>query len=91
MSRTLTIKWCQRAAGFRCDALHVGIGSDFGGGFGVVSTRVEIYKIADLRKLVSLLVGKGFTKVDIAAIIGENRLTKDRGFFLKVYEKQEQT
>lgn len=82
----MTIKWCQRAAVFRCDALHVGIGSDFDGGFGVVSTPVEIDKIADLHKLVSLLVGKGYTKVDIVAIIGENWLTKIRGGFLKAYE-----
>jgi len=52
----------------------------------VVSTPVEIDKIADLHKLVSLLVGKGYTKVDIVAIIGENWLTKIRGGFLKAYE-----
>ena len=55
------------------------------------STPVEIDKITDMHKLVSLLVGKGYTEVDIAAIIGENWLTKLRGFFLKAYEKQEQT
>jgi microsomal dipeptidase-like Zn-dependent dipeptidase len=57
----------------------------------VVSTPVEIEQIADQHKLVSLLVGKGYTEVDIAEIIGENWLTKLRGFFLKAYEKQEQT
>ena len=82
----MTIKWCQRAAGFRCDALHIGIDSDFDGGFGVKSTFVEIDKTADLYKLVSLLVGKGYTEVDIAAIIGENWLTNLRGLFLKAYE-----
>jgi len=52
----------------------------------VKSTFVEIDKTADLHKLVSLLVGKGYTEVDIAAIIGENWLTNLRGFFLKAYE-----
>jgi microsomal dipeptidase-like Zn-dependent dipeptidase len=56
----------------------------------VVSTPVEIDKITELHKLVSLLVGKGYIEVDIAAIIGENWFTKLRGFFLKAYEKQEQ-
>jgi microsomal dipeptidase-like Zn-dependent dipeptidase len=57
----------------------------------VVSTPVEIDKIADLHKLVSLFIGKGYTEVDVVAIIGENWLTKIRGGFLKAYEKQEQT
>jgi hypothetical protein len=57
----------------------------------VVSTPIKIDKIADQHKLVSLLVGKGYTEVGIAVIIGENWLTKLPGFFLKTYEKQEQT
>jgi microsomal dipeptidase-like Zn-dependent dipeptidase len=77
--------------GFRCDALHIGIDSYFDGGFGVVSTFVEIDKIADPHKLVPLLVGKGHTEVDIPVIIGANWLTKLRGLLLKAYEKQEHT
>jgi hypothetical protein len=38
----------------------------------VISTPLKIDEIADEHKLVSLLVGNGYTEVDIAAIIGEN-------------------
>ncbi|MFC2054160.1 hypothetical protein ACFLV7_07660 [Chloroflexota bacterium] len=55
------------------------------------STPLEIDKIADPYKPVSRPVWKGHTEVVIAVIIGENWLTKLLGFFLKVYEKQEQT
>ncbi len=59
---------CQLAG----DALHVGIGSDFDGGFGLQHTPFEIDTIADLQKLVPLLVEKGYNKDDIAAIFGQN-------------------
>ena len=42
---------CQLAG----DAWHVGIGSDFDGGFGLQSVPPEIDTIADLQKLVPLL------------------------------------
>jgi len=38
----------------------------------VVSTPLKIDEIADEHKLVSPPVGKGYTEVDTAAIIGEN-------------------
>jgi membrane dipeptidase len=62
---------CQMAG----DALHVGIGSDFDGGFGLQSVPVGIDSIADLRNLTPLLFEKGFSKTDIAAILGENWIT----------------
>ena len=62
---------CQSAG----DAVHVGIGSDFDGGFGLQAVPSEINTIADLHKLVPLLVDKGYTESDIAAIIGENWLS----------------
>ncbi|MFZ2095823.1 MAG: membrane dipeptidase [Anaerolineales bacterium] len=61
---------CQKAG----DAFHVGIGSDFDGGFGVQSVPKEINSIADLRKIIPLLSQKGYTETDIAAILGKNWL-----------------
>jgi membrane dipeptidase len=61
---------CQMAG----DARHVGIGSDFDGGFGVQSVPAEIDTIADLQSLVPLLAQKGYTEDDIAIIMGQNWL-----------------
>ena len=59
---------CQLAG----DATHVGIGSDFDGGFGVESVPKEINSIADLQKLAPLLAKHGYTEQDIAAVFGQN-------------------
>ncbi len=59
---------CQLAG----DARHVGIGTDFDGGFGLQSTPIEIDTIADLQKLVPLLLSRGYTEEDTAAILGGN-------------------
>lgn len=59
---------CQLAG----DALHVGIGSDFDGGFGLESVPSDIDTIADLQKIAPLLAERGYTKSDIAAVLGEN-------------------
>ncbi len=59
---------CQMAG----DARHVAIGSDFDGGFGLNNVPFEIDTIADLRKLIPILAGRGYTEVDIAAILGQN-------------------
>jgi membrane dipeptidase len=61
---------CQMAG----DALHVGLGSDFDGGFGLQSVPAEIDSIADLQKLVLLLSEKGYADADIAAIFHANWL-----------------
>ncbi len=61
---------CQLAG----NALHVGIGSDFDGGFGVQSTPVEVDSIADVRKLAPLLVEKGYNMEDVTRIMGSNWL-----------------
>jgi membrane dipeptidase len=55
-------------------AAHVGIGSDFDGGFGVESVPAEIDTIADMQKLASLLAERGYSEKDIAAIFSENWL-----------------
>jgi membrane dipeptidase len=59
---------CQLAG----DARHVGIGSDFDGGFGVDSTPLGLETIADLQKIVPLLQEGGYSEVDIQAIFGGN-------------------
>jgi membrane dipeptidase len=61
---------CQMAG----DASHVGLGTDFDGGFGVQSTPPEIDTIADLPRLAPLLKEKGYSDADIEAIFGQNWL-----------------
>jgi membrane dipeptidase len=61
---------CQMAG----NALHIGIGSDFDGGFGLQSVPSEIDAVADLRKIIPLLSQKGYTESDISAILGGNWL-----------------
>jgi membrane dipeptidase len=56
------------------DALHVGMGSDFDGGFGLQSVPTGIDTIADLRKIIPILNQKGYTEADISAIMGGNWL-----------------
>jgi membrane dipeptidase len=61
---------CQLAG----NAHHVGLGSDFDGGFGVQSVPLDIDTIADLQKLAPLLEERGYTDEDVAAILGGNWL-----------------
>lgn len=51
---------------------HVGIGSDFDGGFGLQSVPLEIDTIADLQKIDGMLSQRGYPNTDIAAILGLN-------------------
>jgi membrane dipeptidase len=57
------------------DACHVGIGSDFDGGFGLQAVPSELDTIVDLHKITPLLGERGYTEDDIAAIMGENWLS----------------
>ncbi len=59
---------CQLAG----DAGHVGIGTDFDGGFGLQSTPHEIDTIADLQKLVPLLLARGYSEAQAEAVLGGN-------------------
>jgi membrane dipeptidase len=61
---------CQLAG----DARHVGLGTDFDGGFGLQSVPPELDTIADLQKLVPLLVARGYSESDAAYILGGNWL-----------------
>ena len=62
---------CQLAG----DSSHVGLGTDFDGGFGLQSAPAELDTVADLQKLTPLLVEKGYTDEDVAAILGGNWLS----------------
>ncbi|MCC7362554.1 MAG: membrane dipeptidase [Anaerolineales bacterium] len=53
-------------------AAHVGIGSDFDGGFGVERVPAEIDTVADLQKLDPALRARGYSPADVAAILGGN-------------------
>lgn len=54
------------------NAHHVGIGTDFDGGFGAQATPREVDTIADLQKLGDVLGKRGYTEGDIRAILGGN-------------------
>ncbi len=56
------------------DAHHVGIGSDFDGGFGAESTPAEIDTIADLPRLIDALKDTGFREDYIPRVMGQNWL-----------------
>ena len=61
---------CQMAG----DARHVGLGSDFDGGFGLNAVPSDIDTIADLQKLAPILEAKGYNEEDVTAVLGENWL-----------------
>ncbi len=56
------------------DARHVGLGSDFDGGFGVESAPSDVDTIADLQKLSPILKDRGYSDDDVIAIFGGNWL-----------------
>lgn len=56
------------------NAEHVGIGSDFDGGFGRTGIPNELDSIRDLHKISDVLVQHGYTQLDIDNIMGGNWL-----------------
>ncbi|MEW6569005.1 MAG: membrane dipeptidase, partial [Chloroflexota bacterium] len=56
------------------DAAHVGIGSDFDGGFGLDCLPVGLDSIADLRFIGEALAAHSFGRADVEAILGGNWL-----------------
>ncbi|HCE16470.1 MAG TPA: hypothetical protein DEQ80_01290 [Anaerolinea thermolimosa] len=54
------------------DARHVGLGTDFDGGWGWPAVPQGMNTIADLQKLPAFLAEAGFATEDIAAVMGEN-------------------
>ncbi len=61
---------CQMAGSAR----HVGLGSDFDGGFGLSSIPAGLDSIADLQSFGPVLKAKGYNDEEVAAILGENWL-----------------
>lgn len=61
---------CQLAG----DSRHVGIGSDFDGGFGVQSIPHELDTVADLQLIASRLIERGYSETDAENILGGNWL-----------------
>jgi membrane dipeptidase len=61
---------CQMAG----DARHVGLGSDFDGGFGLSGVPAGVDTIADLQKLGPVLAAKGYNDKQVAAVLGKNWL-----------------
>ncbi len=61
---------CQMAG----DSRHVGLGTDFDGGFGLEAAPAGVETIADLQKLAPVLAAKGYNNEEIAAVLGENWL-----------------
>lgn len=59
-------------------AAHVGLGSDFDGGFGVESVPQGIDTLTDLLTIGDALRARGYSNDDIAAILGGNMLRKLR-------------
>lgn len=57
---------------------HVGIGSDFDGGFGVESIPAEIDTVADVWRIKDALQARGYTDEDVYSILGGNMLRKLR-------------
>lgn len=55
-------------------AQHVGIGSDFDGGFGMERTPAEIDTVADLYKIGEALSARGYNQADVDAVMRENWL-----------------
>ncbi|MGB1287859.1 MAG: dipeptidase [Aggregatilineales bacterium] len=55
-------------------AAHIGIGSDFDGGFGAASIPAELDTVGDLLLIADVLRGRGYDDANIAAILGDNWL-----------------
>lgn len=56
------------------DATHVGLGSDFDGGFGAEGAPAEMDTVADLARVGPALGELGYGQEDVAAIVGGNWL-----------------
>jgi len=61
---------CQMAG----DAQHVGMGTDFDGGFGAESAPAELDTVADVGKIADALKSRGYAAADIEAVMGGNWL-----------------
>lgn len=76
--RAVTLNDVTAAIDYVCQitgsAAHVGIGSDFDGGFGAESAPAEIDTVDDLALLGRALAQRGFAPKDVEAVLGVNWL-----------------
>lgn len=68
------VRHMQRICDLAGDTRHVGIGTDFDGGYGVEAVPQEIDTVADLQKIGDALLKAGFNAADVKNILGENWL-----------------
>ena len=68
------VRHMQRICDMAGDTRHVGIGTDFDGGYGVESTPKEIETVADLQKFGDALLTAGFNDSDVINVLGGNWL-----------------
>ncbi len=66
------VRHIERICDIAGDALHVGIGSDFDGGYGAESIPVELQSVADLPRLADALGAAHFSDSDIENVLGGN-------------------
>ncbi len=66
---------CQLAG----DAGHVGLGTDFDGGFGVEAVPTGLDTVADLRLIGDALRARGYAPEEVQAVLGDNWLRLLRG------------
>ena len=59
-------------------AAHVGIGTDFDGGFGQESIPEDLDTVTDLMKIGDALTARGYAPADVEAIMGGNMIRKLR-------------
>ncbi len=59
-------------------AAHVGIGSDFDGGFGQESIPEDLDTVTDLMKIGDALTARGYSPTDVEAVMGRNMIRKLR-------------
>jgi len=78
MPRTIIIDVIDHVCQVTGSATHVGIGTDFDGGFGAESIPQDMDTIADIWYVGDLLRERGYAETDISAILGGNMLRKLR-------------
>jgi membrane dipeptidase len=59
-------------------ARHIGIGTDFDGGFGAQAIPAEFDTVADLHKIAEVLRARGYSEPDIEGVMSGNMLRKLR-------------
>jgi membrane dipeptidase len=57
------------------NARHIGLGTDFDGGFGLESVPAEIKNLSDLPLIGKALMEKGYSQEDVAGFMGQNWLS----------------